>query len=300
MSFTATSPTSSSPSSPPSTPYDPYQILCVSCDFTLNELNTKYRRLARQLHPDKNSMDANCAAEIFKILNASYKSLLEDHNRRQGDKQYFELKSGAQPVEAPVSASAAKKSAKEVNNFFKGENGGFDSSKFNSFFVDNKLSGDPFEAGYGSWLKQEEYTPPPQTSKSSKHSVPSECRDLQLHVDTYAFGRNKLAFAEMGVDEIDDFSIDCATDLRLAYSDQNGELEGLADGRVRESYTSVEELEKSRAQLSHSLDSVGQAAYEKYRNWNADREHHRKQQLTKRDQVIGDHYARLNQLITHR
>jgi len=67
---------------------DFYQILGVSRDASTNDIKKAYRKLARELHPDRNPGDRE-AEERFKAVSEAYQ-VLSDEKRR---KEYDELRS---------------------------------------------------------------------------------------------------------------------------------------------------------------------------------------------------------------
>lgn len=63
---------------------DFYAILGVNRRATKNDIKKAYRKLAAQLHPDKNPDDST-AAEKFQDLGAAYEVLSDDDKRRKYD-----------------------------------------------------------------------------------------------------------------------------------------------------------------------------------------------------------------------
>lgn len=63
---------------------DFYAILGVSKDSTPDEIKKKYRKLARELHPDKNPGDAK-AEERFKQVSEAYDVLSDDAKHKEYD-----------------------------------------------------------------------------------------------------------------------------------------------------------------------------------------------------------------------
>ena len=53
---------------------DPYEVLCVPSSADKAEIKKAHRRLARELHPDRDP-DNPLAEERFKELNAAYEIL---------------------------------------------------------------------------------------------------------------------------------------------------------------------------------------------------------------------------------
>jgi len=64
---------------------DFYRILGVQKSASVNQIKKAYRRLAKELHPDKNVDDAN-ASEKFQELGAAYETLSDPEKRQLYDK----------------------------------------------------------------------------------------------------------------------------------------------------------------------------------------------------------------------
>ncbi|KAJ8983429.1 hypothetical protein NQ317_005894 [Molorchus minor] len=64
---------------------DFYKILGVSKSASLHEVKKAYRRLAKELHPDKNQDDPN-ASQKFQDLGAAYEVLADEEKRKKYDR----------------------------------------------------------------------------------------------------------------------------------------------------------------------------------------------------------------------
>ncbi len=68
---------------------DYYVILGITRSATLEEIKKKYRELAKQYHPDKNSSNPN-SLEFFKKIQAAYETLSDAGKRAAYDLQQKE------------------------------------------------------------------------------------------------------------------------------------------------------------------------------------------------------------------
>jgi len=64
---------------------DFYNILGVSKSATLHEIKKAYRRLAKELHPDKNQDDPDASTK-FQDLGAAYEVLSDEEKRKKYDR----------------------------------------------------------------------------------------------------------------------------------------------------------------------------------------------------------------------
>lgn len=69
----------------PNSRRDFYNILGVSRGATVNQIKKAYRKLAKELHPDKNTQDPE-ATQKFQDLGAAYEVLSDTEKRRTYDK----------------------------------------------------------------------------------------------------------------------------------------------------------------------------------------------------------------------
>ena len=267
----------------------PYEVLRLPRNFTLEQLKLNYKRLALQLHPDKNTLSNEQTGEIFKLLTTSYKTLLQEHHDRESDRPFTDLRRDAQ--------GSAPAAGKPPTLF--GDGQGFDSTKFNEFFSENKLMDPANDSGYGDWLKAENPVDRPMLQSSKKTAIPKECKSLMLHVDAIAFGRGKLSYSEMGVNEVDDFSLMTstnrrvgATDLRVAYSMQDVQ-DGPEQGSARREYKDIDELERDRASISFTMNDKESRAYDKYKRIVEKHDTSRQSNIRQVDKSTSEHFDRI-------
>jgi curved DNA-binding protein CbpA len=278
---------------------DPYDVLRLPRNFTLEQLKTNYKRMALQLHPDKNLVSTEAAAEIFKLLTHSYKTLLNEYHLRQSDRQYGELKQGFRDSNSSSRFPQEQDPTRLPTRRFQSSNGRFDVSQFNTFFSENRQADPVNEKGYSDFMKSSEVQ---QLGRVQK-SLPSECRSLMLHVDAMPLTRSRLAFSEMGQDSLDDFSlVDSvrrvnAMDLRAAYSKMAAE-DGPEAGPARREYRNVLELQTERSGLALDPTPEGHQAMESYKEYLEALERKQQSRIKKMDTVAEQHYQRLQNLLT--
>lgn len=285
----------------PAPPTDPYQVLRLPKDFTLEQLKSNYKRLALQLHPDKNLVSTEQAAEIFKILTESYKLLLQDYQHRQAHRPFHDLRSEAKGHGAMFEPSTigpqphSRQQEKKSPMMFDTQNGKFDAARFNEFFSSNKMSDPVHDAGYGDWLKSGMVE-----KKPDKKKIPTECRALMLHVDAAPLSRSRLTYSEMGLDEIDDFSVMLqrrldATDLRVAYTPQQDNP--ASSSNPRKNYKNIGELERDRAGIRFEMSDADARAVETYQEWKAKHESIQQSHIKERDHSTHSHYLRVQNML---
>jgi hypothetical protein len=229
--------------------HDPYKVLCLERNFTLEQLKNNYKRLALQLHPDKCPLDVSTSTTIFQILTRAYKSLLREYeSTRVADKTFNELKAPySKPQDYNTSSQSQQMQQQPIMTSTAGSKG-FDATKFNAFFSTHRIKM-PEDEGYNAWIASGE------TGRSHAHS--KEHRSLIKYTQPEPVHIVKsIAFCELGIDKIDDFSKPPSstdrrsalqfTDYRIAHTTSN--LVDTSKIKERRTYRTVRELEAARAQ----------------------------------------------------
>lgn len=238
--------------------HDPYKVLCLERNFTLEQLKSNYKRLALQLHPDKCPLDVSTSTTIFQILTRAYKSLLREYeSTRVADKTFNELKapynsnsnSHSNSHSNSNSNSQDRKTSSPSQPIMLSTTGkAFDATKFNAFFSTHRIKM-PEDEGYNAWIASGV-----EPGRSNPHS--QERRSLIKYTQPEPVHIVKsIAFCELGIDKIDDFSKPPSstdrrsalqfTDYRIAHTTSN--LVDTSKIKERRTYRSVRELEAARA-----------------------------------------------------
>jgi curved DNA-binding protein CbpA len=273
---------------------DPYAVLHLPKDFTLEELKSNYKRLALQLHPDKNVVSSEHATEIFKILTASYRELLSEYNIRRDQREFHELRTEARGMTDSKTTPPAPHAMTT--------DGRFDVSIFNTFFKEHHRDDEVLERGYGDWLKSEQASKGDSKGDTSGTTQQSEHdQHLMLHVDSCTLGRSKLAFCEMGIDGFADLSLASnhssrfggGLDIRTAYTD--AKEPSIAKGR--KAYTNIDELAKARDAPTEKFNDSEADRIEAYAQYMEKEEASRRSRITERDDTARERFERIRLLV---
>lgn len=273
---------------------DPYKVFKVGSDFTLDEIKQKFRRLALKLHPDKNHGNPE-AAQLFAAIQHCYQELLEQYCMRISDKQYSDLKNESQEFLKQQQPRDAKRPTSGSGMRTK-----FDVARFNELFMQHRV-GDAYDDGYGEWMK---------------HAHPSgaqmmQNKQLTVHRPNALFMTQANTY-ELGVTRVQDYSKPCTvdmaatpgrgarsieyTDYRVAHTTSQL-LSPSSKTPARTSYASVDQLEKERASISHTMTPEECARYAAEQRKEAKREQRRQQALREQDQRMISQYNRMHALL---
>jgi curved DNA-binding protein CbpA len=277
---------------------DPYKMMGVPKNFTPDQLKAAYKKLALQMHPDKQGGNDY----MFKLLTSCYKTLVKDYNKRVQDRQFHELKQESQkytpqyaPIEDPKKA--------------------FNIDKFNNIFEQNKLPDQVRDTGYNDWLRSGDSEASNQPKIKGKFSLSSFNSQFEKatsaqpskHVIKYQEpeplqASKKIQFTELGVDKVDDFSGDNMTKKNLNYMDLKlaHTTERIVDPRTveqRKAYKNVGDIEADRANVQYNMSDKEKQEYLRKKKLEELREKQRVESLNAYDQRTSQHFERVNRLM---
>ena len=226
---------------------DPLELFDLPEEFTMEQLKSSYRKLARVYHPDRPSGND----QKFQVVTKAYMALMEDLKSKtaQPQKSAYELKQQArEDIE---------------NNTYTGKQniklkGRFDVNLFNKIYEDNRLH-DVNDSGYGDWMKNNSF----EGTDVKRSEVFGS--NFNLNVFNNVFNKqepgnnsalivrgppqamNESSYQDMGTSEISNFGGNGYSDFREAHTTTM-----LVDPnhKIRQSYKSVEELENERSKVT--------------------------------------------------
>ena len=282
---------------------DPYKILGIHKDFTGEQLRAAYKKMALQVHPDKGGTEY-----LFKLVTLCYRNLAKEYNKKKTDKQYAELKSEFVKTQQPKQRNINVDYSKSFNL-----------EKFNNLFDQNKIESVE-DTGYGEFLKNTKEKEQKNIFEDKKFTS----ENFNKYFDKQASKNNtsnkfvvkftdpeplssskKMAFTELGIDSIDDFSGDNTSrknlnymDLKLAHTTNRIVDPTTIDPRKQ--YRNIEELEMDRGNVSYSQNENERLHYEKIKNKEELSEKRRLENLLKIDNLTAQQFDKIHRLLLGR
>lgn len=279
----------------PATSMDPYKVLSLDKNFTLDQLKRRYRELAIQLHPDRQTPNAKAMAQgMFEIVRGCYEQLLFDYKARMSDKQHADLKTAFQIHEGMPSAQARTAQAQTAPPVTaSGQK--FDVNRFNKLFEENRLPDAYHGQGYDEWMRKHDPDANPQALRRACGAI-VHYKDPEPMLTGVAAG----PFYQLGVDKVSDFSGSDYMDYRLAHTTTKLVDERAAAAAGRKDYRSVEDLKHERASMSNTPDPAYLARLAKEEHDAKVAEERRQQALLRQDSAWAQHFERVNRLLLNR
>lgn len=279
---------------------DPYQILGLSKKFTLQELKDKYKSIAIKVHPDKGGTE-----ELFLLVTKCYKTLLQEYNRRVSQKEFHELKADFKKAQTqPVAPPAVSQDRK------------FNIDKFNKVFSENKLE-NAYDKGYRDWMSDEPVKDIAKPKEAFTLDTFNTRFDKATNIDTNnkyiikyrepepLITSKKIGYTELGEEHVNDFSGENTTKKNLNYMDYKvaHTTSKIVDPNIMKTvkqYRNVEDLEAARSKISYDMEEDVMKAYQKKIKMEKLKEKQRMEALRKQEELINEHYARVNMLMLGR
>ena len=138
---------------------DPYRTLGVARTASEKEIKSAYRKLAKELHPDRNK-DNPKAAEKFSDATKAYDLLSDKDKRAQFDRGEIDGEGNPMNPFAGMGGGGMGGGARGFGRGFGGAGarpgGGFRDSEFQGFGADDVDLGDLFEGLFGGRARQQE------------------------------------------------------------------------------------------------------------------------------------------------
>lgn len=262
---------------------DPYTMLQLPRNYTVEMLRANYKRLALQLHPDRNNPTTTA---MFQILTNCYKTLLKEWQLRQQEKPHSDMRQQSQDyIQEQVQQPHRRSDMEESDKF--------NLDKFNRVFSDHRIS-DAYQEGYDGWLRGQ-----PDTEAA---------RVKNQHVVVYKTpqalpaANNTLPFYELGVDRIADHTPENLMQSSLPYMDlvRAHTTDRLVDPnnvKARKNYRTVQELESDRASAPSQLTDSELRALKRAQIKQEKTERARQERLQQLDQVSYQNYLRVHKLM---
>lgn len=286
------------------TQIDPYKILNIPQNYNAEMLKNAYKRVALQAHPDKGGSEY-----LFKLVTQCYKYLAKELEERENDKQHYELKQ----QQTQSTQSINKQTANIQDMFYSGTS--FDREKFNRFFVSNKFNDEVVEVGYEEWMKKNKAKKPPSYKSSSGDFQSSFNAHFEKNAQVTKDNRqiikykepeplvscNKLAFFELGQDEISDFSGDNKNSRSLNFMDYRvaHTTTRLVDPSTvkRKNFSNITELEKERENVRYTMTEKEMAEFAKQQRRTQALEQKRQESLRSYDKKVEQFHQRLSGML---
>ncbi len=143
---------------------DPYRILGLTRNASEKDIKSAYRKLAKELHPDRNK-DNPKAADRFSDATKAYDLLSDKNKRAQFDRGEIDLDGNplnpfAGMGAGPGSGMGAGGGYSGAGGGFGGSRGGFRDSEFGGQHPDDMDLGDLFEGLFGGGRNRAKSPPP--------------------------------------------------------------------------------------------------------------------------------------------
>jgi curved DNA-binding protein CbpA len=292
---------------------NPYEVLGLNKNFDWDELTQAFRRVAKQVHPDKGGPDEVIVrTQMFRIATDCFKQLARDYKMREEGKPHHDLKREAEAYysenpqrQAPPPSSQSLSQESFID-------------RFNRTFETNRLEDEENATGYGNAMaassKVREDIAVPQiltkftsdafNKKFDKITLASS-KDVIVYREPEALPlAKKMAYTELGGDKPDDFSSTReGTRSKLDYTDymRAHTQTRLVDPRAvakRKEYKNVDAFEADRARVIAQPRTQDELEYEQAKERERTQaEEARLMRLKQKDAYAAAHHDRMNRMM---
>ena len=264
----------------------------------INDLKNKFKKFARQTHPDIN----NGNNKNFNIIKMGYKKIMDDIELKKEDKQFNILKNNS------LDYLQNQNQKQNTNTKFNKDN--FNLNKFNKVYSENKIE-DVNDSGYNDWITDNSYDSE-EIKKNDKlgdnmgqfnrifdSTVNVNNSEIQTYKDPQnLFMNNYNNCSELGVDKVDNYTGETKsikfTDYKEAHTTSK-----LIDTNIKyKKYKNISDLENARS----NIKNFTQEELDYYNKKQENDELIENQRIDKQNNIDNKHfknYERLNKIMLH-
>lgn len=281
----------------PNQKIDPLELFQLTKNFNLNQLKSSYKKLAIKYHPDRGG-----SPEYFKLISKAYVLLNNDYEKRQGDKQYDQLKNEYQ--------SYTDKEQKYQSSFNLDPDK-FNLDKFNQLYEQNRIAQSNDE-GYGDWKTQDESEEPKQIFNEKfnlnlfnnvfKEDKKKDqyCNQVINYDDPSAYHKGTMMnYTSISDDSVGNYSSDVSASLQFTdYKQAHTQTKLINPDSVKyKQYSSVEDLEKDRERISYQMTEEDIAKYNRRKKKEEVLEQERLNKVKQQNEFNEQYFNRMNKLM---
>lgn len=250
------------------------RVLNVHDPYTLEELRSAFKALARKHHPDKGGRP-----EDFEYLQACFKFLHRELVLAQ-ERPFNELRADAR--------ADSRAPSKPVDLPIRPGESGF-AAKFNEFYDKNKLRDEVFEAGHNNFINQ----PNVDVDNGERYAM------QRFRPPSPIILRGRLNFVELGDNNTEDFSERPSNHSGLVYTDyrvahSTNKLVDEARTKAREEFDTIDQLEARRSAENFGVSKEEELMYAEEIRRAESKEHERQYRMRARDESAFDHFKNVN------
>ena len=292
-----------------------YEIFNLQSNFTLSELKHSFKKLAKEVHPDKGGNE-----ELFQLLYIAYKKMLYDLEQRESLKNFKELKSDFTEFEQIQSEKKTKNIHFKEDQKYKESDDSF-INKFNTIFTENRLNDNVIDKGYSKYMmssskerqdidiktdiKKFEIKSFNKRFDNKKDDTINPKRNKQIiryhEPEPQTSCNDKLHFYELGIDKVTDYTGENKSIKNLNYCDymvahNTNKLVDHKKIKIRKSHKNLKDLENDRKHQNFDLTKEEEDFYQKKEK---KKEFHEKQRVEYQknlDNLYTEHFEKINKL----